>query len=75
MVELVVTEERRFNVTDAPSLDRRNTERHPDGSPVSRDDNLVWTRPDQNHSKLAPESCGDPYLTRGYITGYRTGTY
>jgi len=73
MVELVVTEERRFNVTDAPSLDRRNIERHPDGSLVSRDYNLAWARFDQNH--LTPESCGDLYLTQGYTTGYGTGTY
>ena len=73
MVELTVTGGRGFNVTDAPSLDRRNIERHPDGSLVSRDYNLAWARPDQNH--LAPESCGDLYLTRGYITSYGTGTY
>ena len=73
MVGLVITERRRFNVTDVPSLDRRKIERHPDGSLESRDHSLAWVRPDQNH--LAPESCGGLYLTRGYMTSYGTRTY
>lgn len=64
MVELVALRGAGFNVTDVPSLDRRNTERHPDGPLVSMDYNLAWAIPDQNH--LAPEGCGDLrfYLTR-----------
>ena len=73
MVELVIYEGRRFNVTDVPSLDRRNIERHPDGSLVSTDHNLAWATPGRDH--LAPESCGDLCLIRGYIISYGTRTY
>jgi hypothetical protein len=47
-----------FKVTDAPSLDRKNTGHHRDESPVSRDHNLACAR-DQKRSTL--ESCGDVY--------------
>ena len=73
MVYLVVTQGRRFNESDAPSLGRRNIERRPDGWLASRVHNLAWLRPDQNH--LAPESCKDLYSTRGYMTSYGTRTY
>ena len=73
MVGLVITEGHRFNVTDVPSLGRRNIERHPDGLLVSRDHNLAWAIPGRDH--LAPESCGDLYMIRGYIISYGTRTY
>ena len=41
MLDLVATKERGFNVADAPSMDRKNTERRLDGWLVSREYNLA----------------------------------
>lgn len=53
MVELVATKACGFQGS-APSSDRKNIERHPDGLPVSRDYKLAWVGLGQED--LAPKS-------------------